>query len=196
MNEETIKSLLKKQLTEKRYRHSLAVSEAAVQLAKRYGADVDKARFAGLVHDICKDETKDMQLQRAEEFAIILTESEQLCPKLWHAIVGAGYVKRFLSNDDDIIRAVRYHTTARAGMSLLEKVIYVADCISADRDYSHVEELRVLAEKSLDDVILEMTGITIRELVENGSPLHEDTVYAYNPLCIEKARAIHGEPQK
>ena len=80
MNEETIKSLLKKQLTEKRYRHSLAVSEAAVQLAKRYGADVDKARFAGLVHDICKDETKDMQLQRAEEFAIILTESEQLCP--------------------------------------------------------------------------------------------------------------------
>ena len=81
-------------------------------------------------------------------------------------------------------------------MSLLEKVIYVADCISADRDYSHVEELRVLAEKSLDDVILEMTGITIRELVENGSPLHEDTVDAYNQLCIEKARAIHGEQQK
>lgn len=196
MDTESIKNSLKSRLSAKRYHHSLQVAEAAVSLAKRYGADVEKAQFAGLVHDVCKDETKDRLLQMAGDFAIILTKSERLCPKLWHAIVGAAYVRKYLTGDIEIIDAVRYHTTAKADMSLLEKVVYVADCISADRDFPGVERLRALAGQSLDGAIWEMTRMTLEELSENGAPLHEDTVAAYNQLCVSKAEALYGNQEQ
>jgi len=143
-------------------------------------------QFAGLVHDVCKDDPKEKQLQMAEEFGIMLTESERKCPKLWHAIVGSGYTARFFTDDSDVIHAVRYHTTARKDMSLLEKIIYVADCVSADRSYPAVDKLRVLARKSLDGVIYQMVRITLSELAEAGMPLHEDTVAAYNQICLSR----------
>ena len=173
-------------LSEKRFRHSLAVSESAEILAQKYGADPEKAAFAGLIHDVCKDDSPENQLQMMREFGIILSESERACPKLWHAVVGAAYVGRYFTDEEEIIRAVRYHTTARCNMSLLEKVIYVADCISADRNYPGAEEMRRLAEESLDAVIYAMSRYILSELTETGLPLHPDTVGAYNQLCLKK----------
>lgn len=193
VNVQAVKKELKNRLSEKRYLHSLAVSESARRLALRYQSDPEKAAFSGLVHDVCKDESKEKLLQMAKEFGIILTESERLCPKLWHAVVGAAYVGRFFTDDSDIINAVRYHTTARPNMSLLEKIIYVADCVSADRTYPNVSKLRELSEKSLDSVIFEMTRITISELAESGFPLHRDTVDAYNQLCLKNSEALYGK---
>jgi predicted HD superfamily hydrolase involved in NAD metabolism len=193
MSLQEIEQNLQNRLSEKRYRHSLAVSECARNLALRYRSDPEKAAFSGLVHDVCKDEPEEKLLQMAQEFDIILTESEKLCPKLWHAVVGAAYVGRYFTDDPDIINAVRYHTTARLNMSLLEKIIYVADCISADRTYPTVSKLRELSEVSLDSVIFEMTRITIAELAESGFPLHQDTVDAYNQLCLKNSEALYGK---
>lgn len=187
-----IKNELKNRLSEKRYRHSLAVADQAVTLAKRFDGDTKKSYFAGLIHDVCKDISREKLLQMAREFDIMLTKSELLCPKLWHAVVGAAYTERFFTDDADIIHAVRYHTTARKNMSLLEKIIYVADCISEDRTYPNVSKLRELSEQSLDSVIYEMTRITILELTEAGMPLHEDTTGAYNQLCFEKSEDNYG----
>ena len=120
------------------------------------------------------------------EFGIILSEFEKKCPKVWHAIVGAAYVRRVFTEDEEIIRAVRYHTTGRQGMSLLEKVIYVADCISADRRYPGVEEMRKLAEESLDGVIYAMTRYILAELIAAELPLHPDTVAVYHQLNLRK----------
>ena len=180
-----IKKMLKARLSPQRYKPSLAVSRSAVSLAKRYDCDIQKAELAGLVHDICKDDSKEVQLQTAKEFGIILTEFELSCPKLWHSIVGAEYVRQRIIDDDDIVNAVRYHTSARMDMSLLEKVIYVADCISSDRTFKGVSQLRTLAKKSLDGVILSMTRTTLEELVRASMPLHSDTVNAYNQLCVK-----------
>ncbi len=192
-NWDEIKKELRNRLSKKRYLHSLAVSECAQSLALRYHSNPEKAAFAGLVHDVCKDEPREKLLQMAKEFGIMLTESEELCPKLWHAIIGAAYASRFFTDDLDIINAVRYHTTARKDMSLLEKVVYVADCVSADRDYPNVQVLRRLSETSLDSVIYEMTRITISELVSAGLPLHEDTTEAYNQLCLKNSEAFYGK---
>lgn len=196
MKQDEIKKELKNRLSEKRYLHSLAVSEAARSLASKYHCDPQKAAFAGLIHDVCKDDSKEKQLQTAKEFGIMLTESERCCPKLWHAVVGAAYAERYFTDDQDIICAVRYHTTARADMSLLEKIIYVADCVSADRDYPNVSKLRMLSEISLDSVIYEMTRITIQELADSGYPLHQDTIDAYNQQCIlrlKNSEALYGK---
>lgn len=193
MSRDEIKKELRNRLSKKRYQHSLAVSECAYSLALRYHCDPEKAAFAGLIHDVCKDDPKEKLLQTAEEFGIMLTESEELCPKLWHAVIGAAYAGRFFTDDPDIINAVRYHTTARRDMSLLEKIIYVADCVSADRDYSNVSVLRKLSETSLDSVIYEMTRTTISELISAGYPLHEDTTGAYNQLCLKNSEAFYGK---
>ena len=180
-----IKKMLKARLSPQRYKHSIAVARSAVSLAKRYDCDIQKAEVAGLLHDICKDDSKEVQLQTAKEFGIILTEFEMNCPKLWHSIVGAEFVRRQIIDDDDIVNAIRYHTSARMDMSLLEKVIYVADCISSDRTFKGVSQLRTLAKKSLDGVILNMTRTTLEELVRASMPLHSDTVNAYNQLCVK-----------
>lgn len=190
--EDEIIVLLQRMLSKKRFLHSVAVSKSAVGLAKIYGADQKKAYIAGLTHDVCKDISKEKQLQMADEFAIILTESERLCPKLWHAIVGSEYIKRYICDDAEIVSAVRYHTTAKADMKLLDKIIYVADCVSSDRDFPGVEEFRQLSRESLDEVIFKMCRVVLSELLDEGFPLHPDTLSAYNQLCVNKLEVLYG----
>lgn len=184
-NEEYIE-VLREKLTPERFEHSLCVAKSAKKLAQKYGADVEKAYTAGLVHDVMKNETKAVQLKIIKDADIILNCAEQLNPKLWHAISGAVYIqKEFGIHDEDIIKAVRYHTTARAGMSLLEKVLYIADFISADRTYDGVEQMRRAAEMSLDAAITEGLRFSIEELSHNGFAIHPDSVEAYNEMLFK-----------
>lgn len=181
------KSILKAKLTDKRYRHTCNVSDEAVKLAKLYGADVEKARFAGLVHDIMKDTPRDEQLRTIEKYSIILDNVEAAAPKLLHAISGAAVLKyEHNITDTDVLNAVRYHTTARAGMSLLEKIVYLADYISADRDYEGVDEFRAKIYNSLEAGLDEALDYSITELVEKKAPIHIDTVRARNELILSK----------
>lgn len=187
MPETRIKEHLKQNLTEKRYNHSLAVAVEAVRLAEKWGADCEKAYLAGLVHDCCKDTPTNMLLQTADEFGIILSKLEKKAPKLLHAKIGAVYLQRvFGIEDEEISRAVQYHTTAREGMSLLEKVLYLADFTSADRDYPGVEEMRKAVDESMEKAMTIALCFTVGELVEKQSPVHPDTFAAYNEIMMNK----------
>ncbi|MBQ6165115.1 MAG: bis(5'-nucleosyl)-tetraphosphatase (symmetrical) YqeK [Clostridia bacterium] len=180
-------SEIEKRLTYDRFVHSLNVADCAKELALRYGADPAKAYTAGLVHDIMKDAPKDLQ----REYVIKSTGGTDpvlMSQKaLWHAVAGAYVLEHELGCDDEeILRAVRYHTSGRAGMSLLEKIVFTADFISADRKYPGVEEMRVFASRSLAEAMEEGLNFTIKELCAKRRPIYRDTVDAYNEAVFAK----------
>lgn len=130
----------------KRYVHSLNVADSAKKLAKMYGADEEKAYLAGVVHDCAKYFKTDKVNYYVEKYNIELDELEVGNISLSHSIIGSYVAKYdFGIDDEDIISSVRYHTTGKVDMNLMEKIIYVADLIEVGRDYPGVEELRELA---------------------------------------------------
>lgn len=176
---------IKKHLQPERLYHSINVAEEAKKLALHYGADPEKAYTAGLLHDILKNTPDTELLNFFRENGIILTRTEQVSRKTWHAIAGEAYCRLKLSvTDSEILSAIRWHTTARAGMTLLDKVIFIADFISADRDYDGVERMREKAYLSLESAMLEGLQFTLAELIENGWAVHEDSLAAYNELAV------------
>ena len=182
---EQTKQLLKQRLSEKRYEHSLAVAETAAKLAQIYDENQSKAYFAGLIHDICKDEAKEEQLQRIKSSDIIWDDKALKQPLLWHAMAGSIFIQDALNvTDEDIINAVRYHTSARAGMSKLEKIVYLADLTSADREYGDVEKMRALSKASLEKAMLYAMQYIISDLVAHKSPIVNDTMEAYNEFIM------------
>ena len=185
MNNEQYKEILRNRLTEKRYIHSLNVADSAKELALIYGCDPEKAYTVGLVHDCCKDEPAGLQLSYILENKVELTEYEINAAKLYHAISGRIFAeKEFGITDEDMLNAIRYHTTGRKGMSLLEKVVFIADFISAERDYNGVDIMREKAKRSLDEAIVEGLGFTIKDLITRNLVIHPDTVLAFNDAII------------
>lgn len=183
------KDILKSRLTPKRYHHSLCVAEEAVRLANKYGGDKEKAYLAGLLHDITKNAPPDEHLNIFERFGIMLNDIEKNAEKLWHAMSGAAYIENVLKIDDkEIITAVRYHTTARAGMTQLEKLLYLADFTSLDRDYDDIDVMREKVEISLEAALDYALSYTINDLVSRGKPLHLDTVNAYNENALKGSK--------
>lgn len=183
-NEEFI-NLIKEKLQEARFIHSMNVASCSKKLAKKYGCDEEKAYTAGLLHDVMKNASDDEQLSIIDKAGMKLTDCEKANKKLWHAVAGTAFIKKELNvKDEDIINAVRYHTTARKNMSTLEKVIYVADFISDDRNYPGVEEVREAAEISLEKAMMIGLEFCIHEIVERKQILHPDSVDAYNEIVI------------
>lgn len=178
---------LEERLPEKRFVHSLGVSEEAVRLAPRFGADEHKARIAGLLHDITKPLSSEEQLKLCQKFGIILTPVEQHEPKLLHAITGSRIAKiDFGIEDEEILLAIRYHTTARAEMTALETVLYLADFTEPNRDFPGVDLVRAAVERGNREGLLFALDFTIREIMSQGSPLHPDTIAARNALLLEE----------
>jgi len=179
---------LKKIMSEKRFIHSLGVMEEAVKLAKHYGVDENKARIAGLMHDCAKD--FDDMLPLCKKYNLKLDDVMLSERKLIHAPLGAEYAKHELGiTDFDIYDAIYYHTTAKADMPLLTKIIYVADFIEPNRTFEGVQPLRELAYSDLDKTIVAGLNFTIEQLVKRGRMLHSRTVEARNNI-IEKMRCI------
>ena len=177
--------IMKKLLKKSRYIHSLNVAKEAVRLAKLYGCDEKKAETAGLLHDICKNMTGEQQLQIINNSDIILDSVTALQPELWHSIAGAAYAEReLLISDIEIITAIRYHTTARENMTLLEKIIYLSDLISEDRNYSGVEIMRQKVNESLDIAMREALLYIMSDLIQKQKPICEDTCKAYNQYSL------------
>ena len=182
-----MKQLIKSRLSEKRYRHSIEVSKEAVRLSEIYGADKNSALIAGLLHDIMKEAEQNEMCEYIASKGVMLNMVEQKAPKLWHAIAGALYIEHELNiKDIDIINAVRYHTTARSDMGILEKVLYLADFTSLDRDYEGVEELRAAVTKDMVSAMKVALCFTINDLCSNEKPIHEDTLGAYNRLICKE----------
>ncbi len=174
-------------LSEFRRVHSLNVAEEAVRFAKKYGGDVEKARLAGLLHDVTKETDNEKQLQIIANGGIILTELEKRSPKLWHSISGACYVRDVIGIDDeDIFNAIRYHTTGRAGMSQLEKLIFLADFTSAERDYPDIDVIRAHSENSLEEGMIYGIKFTISRLTGREALISPDALAAYNDILLNK----------
>ena len=183
---EALKAILQKRLNEKRYYHSLCVADEAKRLAEKYGGDSEKSYLAGLLHDITKNAPDEEHLQIFKEFGIILSDVEQNAKKLWHAMSGALYVKNILEiNDPEIIDAIRFHTTAKADMSLLAEILYLADFTSKDRDYEDVDVIREYVDESLEKAFVYALEYSITDLVNQGRAIHPDTVQAYNQAVLK-----------
>lgn len=177
--------IIRARLKDARFKHSKNVAKEAVRLAKKYGADPEKAEIAGILHDVTKETSQEEQLEFIQKAGIELTSLEANSPKLWHAISGSGYIKVELGiTDEDILNAVRYHTTARGGMSLLEKVIFIADFTSEERNYDGVDEIRKAADVSLEAAMLEGLSFSIEDLAHRRLSIARDTLDAYNEVVV------------
>ena len=187
MNLKDYEELISRRMKAARFKHSKNVAKEAVRLAKKYGADVEKAEIAGILHDATKETPEQEQMELIERAGIQISELERISHKLWHAISGSAFIQVELGIDDpDIINAVRYHTTGRAGMSLLEKVIFIADFTSAERDYEGVDRMRRAADKSLEDAMLEGMSFTIADLAQRKLTIAPDTFMGYNEVSASR----------
>lgn len=178
-------SIIRELMGDYRYLHSCNVAEEAVILAGLYGCDEQKAYVAGILHDITKEFDKNEQLQIIKDGGIILDSVQQCAPKLWHAVSGSVYVQTRLGiTDSDVINAIRYHTTGRAGMSLLEKIIYTADYTSKERSYNGAELMREKSRVSLEEAMLFSCQYTLQKLSANKAAIHPDQLRCYNEIVM------------
>lgn len=177
------RSLAKKKEKEKRYKHSLGVAEAAVNLAKHYGEDPVKAYVCGLLHDIEKNASFEEQHRYMDLLGDKLPREVIENKKLWHAPAGAAFVKEELHIvDEGMINAIKYHTTGRENMTMLEKIIYTADFISAERDFEGVEEIREKAFRNIDEAIYSSAVFTLQKIISLGQRINYDTMAMYNEM--------------
>jgi predicted HD superfamily hydrolase involved in NAD metabolism len=182
MNRRQALELVKVQLTEHRYVHTIGVMETAIELANRFGADEKKAELAAIFHDYAKfrpkEEMKKIIVEQELPSDLLLHNEE-----LWHAPVGAYLVEREAGIKDlEILNAIRFHTSGRPNMTLLEKIIYVADYIEPGRHFPGVEEVRDMAKESLNEALIKAIQNTIVFLMKKKQPIYPDTFLTYNDL--------------
>ena len=178
-NEELINKALS-ELTEKRLRHTAGVTESALHLAELYGGDTEKIRLAAACHDIFRGRTAEEISELVRRYG--LPERYLGNANLAHSKIAAEYMKECGIDDEDVLNAVSYHTTGRAGMSLLEKIIFLADAIEPGRDYPGVDELRGIAERDLDAACIKALENSIAFVRSKGEVLDTDTEAALEYL--------------
>ncbi len=179
-------SLAENTLSEYRFHHSKMVAKASRELALKYGEDAEKAELAGILHDITKEMPLNNQLQLLEDNGIMLDSVTKSNEKILHAVSGAAYAEFELQiKDRDVINAIRFHTTAKANMSLLQKIVFVADFISEDRSYPDIDIMRQEAEKSLEQGMKYALSFVIKSLVSQGRCIHPDAIDAYNEIIMK-----------
>ena len=172
--EETVVSLLK----ENRVAHVLGCRDSAVELARRWGADETDAARAGLLHDITKALDGPLQLTLCGEYGILLNKFSQENPKTLHALTGSLVADQIFGENEAVVRAIRYHTTGRPDMDLLEKIIYIADYIEANRDFPGVHRLREAAFRNIDEALLMGLEMAIAHVKRQGQELAQTTADA------------------
>lgn len=165
-----------------RVAHAKGTADTARDLALLYGADPEKARRAGILHDITKALTPLEQLALCESYKMPLSMFERSHPKILHARTGAAVAERVFGECAEVCEAIAWHTTGRAGMSTLEKLIYLADYIEPNRTMEGVEELRALCRTDLDRAMKMGLEMAVRYLKQQGSAINEHTFSALEAL--------------
>lgn len=175
------KALIKEMMGNKRYIHSCNVADMCVTLAEIFGEDTEKAYVAGILHDIRKEADRDVLEKEIELSGYYIDPAERIAPKTWHGIASAYYAKNVLKiEDNDILNAIRFHTVARPHMSRLEKIVYLSDVVSIERDYGDVEQYRAYAKENLDNAMYRVLRWHIPEMIKNGNKIPVSTTEAYN----------------
>ena len=169
--EQVVVSILKPN----RVTHVLGCRDTAVQLAKHWGADVTDAARAGLLHDITKAIDGPLQLTLCGEYGTMLSDFSRKYPKTLHALTGSLVAERIFGENQAVVNAIRHHTTGKADMSLLEKIIYIADYVEPNRTLSGVKQLRHLAFNDLDAALIMGLNMTVSYLNEQGSEVSPES---------------------
>ena len=183
---ENLMQKIQMRMSEQRFKHVLGVEETAVALAKKYGASPEKASIAALTHDYAKERPD-------EEFKMVIVR-DGFDPELlnynnaiWHGLVGASFGERELGlTDAEILHAIRVQTTGAAKMSLLDKIIYVADYIEPGRDFPGVQDARAIAWADLDDAVAFETKHTLAHVLAQEQQIYPKTIETYNYWVAKK----------
>ena len=183
---EDIRREIKAMLNPTRYEHSINVEKAAVKLGKIYGVDESKCKIASIVHDCAKGFEDKSLVHHAKEYGIVIDNIQNEIPSLLHGPVAAMYSKKkFHIFDQDILNAIWYHTTGRAGMSHLEKIIYLADLIEEGRDFPEVNSIRRKAVNNLDKALIMACNCTLNYIMRSNSLIHPLTIEFRNSLLTK-----------
>ena len=189
MNAKQAQKMVKECLSKKRYTHTINVRDMAVHLAKKYGADPDKAELAALLHDAVKERSREELLQILQNNAIMAQNAEKSPPPVWHGICAAIVARtEWGITDEAVISAIGCHTTGKPGMGALDKIIFLADMTSAERDWPGVEELRRLEMEDLDQALCVALKQSIDFVKEKGGELDPESVAAYEYQKAQLAR--------
>lgn len=184
MNIDEINNKLKVLLKPKRYIHSISVADCAKRISSIYNCDEDRAYLAGLVHDCAKNLTKEEIDYYTNKYNIELDEFEVDNINLSHGIIGSYIAKyEFFIEDEEILSAIKYHTTGTKNMTILEKIVYIADLIEDNRNFEGIDEIRYLVYKGkIDTALLISLDNTIKIVVNRGQIIHPRTINARNYL--------------
>lgn len=187
---EFYKEKLREILSEKRFIHSVNVSKAAEKLAIRYGVDVNKTKLAGLLHDICKEMDEKTQLELLSKTGDKLFIAYKDFPfKLYHGPAATVYLREeFGIDDEEILSAVCFHTTGHENMTIMEKIVFVADAVSDERPFENLSRLQALALKNINSVAIEKCTWAIQKCINKRITIHPYTVATYNEMITEESR--------
>lgn len=193
-----INKYLKKHLTKSRYTHTLGVAYTAVSMAMRYNPDtsnsdfIKKAELAGLLHDCAKCMDNDKKIKLCDKHKIPYSSMEAAHPYLLHGKVGAFIAKsKFDIKDEDILQAITWHTTGRPNMSLLEKIIFIADYIEPSRrPIPELDEIRQMAFLDIDKTMEKILSNTLNYLEAKGSPIDTMTQTTYESYVNTKLHKV------
>lgn len=182
-NEEKIVDYLKVHLKENRFQHTMGVVKVAEELCEIYGCSKEKAKLAALLHDAAKymDDKSILEILKKENIKIDSNIEKNL--SLMHGLCGSYIAKEIMGvEDDEVLGAIKYHTTGKQNMNLLEKIIYLSDFIEENRKYDGVEELRTLCKIDLNRALLKAFDNTIIYVIKQNQFIHMDTINARNYL--------------
>ena len=183
---ETLRCCSYSMVLSKRIPHIRGTEEEAVRLARHWGEDEVDARRAGILHDCTKYLTLEEQLDLCRTYHVALDDLEQQAVKLLHAKTGACIAKYVFGENDAVYQAIFWHTTGKAGMTRLEKILYLADYIEPNRDFPGVDALRALAYQDLDAAMLQGLEMSVRDLTQRGVPIHRHTMEGRNWFLQQK----------
>lgn len=186
---EELKSILKASLPLKRYKHSIAVYETALELASVHKLDMQKVGISALLHDCGREIPSRDSLAKATELGIMVDKIEANQPVLLHAKLGVFFArKKYGIEDQEILDGILYHTTGAPNMSPLAMAVYLADLLEPTRDFPGIDDLRKLAKENMEKAMMRSYGNTIRYLLEYDLLIHPNCICGYNQLAAKYKR--------
>ncbi len=176
----------KEALSERRFNHSLCVRKRCGELAKIYGINVETAQKVGMVHDIAKEIPDEEKFEYIKNHNVEIDEIEKANTGLLHAKIGANIAKEEFGFNEEMVDAIKYHTTAKENMCMLTKILFVADATGEDRSWTDLEKVRKISETDIDKAIIYILELNIKKNIEQKKLIHPDSILARNYLYMQK----------
>ena len=192
MTIDEMKCKLQKTMSHKRYIHSINVMKSAAKLASIYGEDIDKAAIAGLLHDCARDIKGEEALNLCAKYDIPVDDVTRTQPDLLHGPIGSRLARdEYEVSDKDILNAISCHTTGGSDMSMLDKIIFIADYVEPNRNFPAIDDVRKIVDFDIDGAIVMALNRTIKYILAKGVLIHPDTVIARNSIIAAKHTGKH-----